>query len=91
MKRSNGSNIDRENASTSFFTLKQNIHSTLTESMRSDEYSNLGDFDFVFEINLGYESWDQVGSFGEKNRSPKSRDKYTCKMMHVVSNISIND
>ncbi len=59
--------------------------------MRSDEYSNLGDFDFVFEINLGYESCDQVDSFGEKNRSPKSRDKYTCKMMHVVSNISIND
>jgi hypothetical protein len=34
---------------------------------------NLGEFDFIFEMNLGYESGDQVAAFGEKTRSQKSR------------------
>jgi hypothetical protein len=33
----------------------------LTESTRSDKYFEyLGEFNFIFEMNLGYESGDQV-------------------------------
>jgi hypothetical protein len=39
----------------------------LTESTQSDEkFEYLGEFDFIFETNLGYESGDRVGAFDEK-------------------------
>jgi hypothetical protein len=49
------------------FSLKQKINSALTESTQSDELLEyLSEFDFVFEMNLGYESGDQMGSFDKK-------------------------
>jgi hypothetical protein len=54
--------------------LKQKINSTLTESTQSDElFEYLGEFDLIFETNLGFESGNRVGDFDEKNRSKKSR------------------
>ncbi len=57
-----------------YSNLKEKNNSTLTESTQSDElFEYLGEFDFIFETNLGYESGDWVGAFDEKNRSQKSR------------------
>jgi hypothetical protein len=54
--------------------LKQKNNSALTESTQSDKkFEYLGEFDFIFETNLGYETGDPVGAFDEKNRSQKSR------------------
>ncbi len=56
--------------------LKQKNNSTLTESTQSDEkFEYLGEFDFIFETNLGYESGDRVGAFYEK----KQKSKISCK------------
>ncbi len=56
--------------------LKQKNNSTLTESTQSDEkFEYLGEFDFIFETNLGYESGDRVGAFDEK----KPKSKISCK------------
>jgi hypothetical protein len=56
--------------------LKQKKISTLTESTQSDEkFEYLGEFDFIFETNLGYESGNRVGAFDEK----KQKSKISCK------------
>ena len=51
-----------------FFTqIVKNTVRALTESTDSDgNFEYLGEFDFIFETNLGYESGDQVGAFDEK-------------------------
>ncbi len=55
------------------YSLKQKINSALTESTQSDKYfAYLGELDFIFKKNLGYESRDQVDAFDEKNRIKKS-------------------
>jgi hypothetical protein len=36
------------------------------------EFKYLGEFEFIFETNQGYESGLQEGAFGEKKRSPRS-------------------
>ncbi len=51
--------------------MKQKINSVLTESTQSAELIRI--FDFIFEMNLGYESGDEVAAFDKKNRSQKSR------------------
>jgi hypothetical protein len=60
--------------------MKKKIYSVLTESTRSVEYFEyLGEFDFVFETNLGCESGDQVDTFDEKNQKSKISCKCTFK------------
>jgi hypothetical protein len=53
--------------------LKHKNNSTLTESTQSDElFEYLGEFDFIFETNLEYESGDRVGAFEEKKTEVKN-------------------
>ncbi len=53
--------------------MKQKINSALTESTQSHElFEYLGEFDFIFKTNLGYESGDQVGAFDEKKPEVKN-------------------
>jgi hypothetical protein len=41
--------------------------------MQSDKkFEYLGEFDFIFEMNSGYESGDKLDAFDEKNRSQLS-------------------
>ncbi len=41
--------------------------------MLSDKkFEYLGEFDFIFETNLGYESGDRVGAFDEKKTEVKN-------------------
>jgi hypothetical protein len=61
----------------------------LTESTQSDEsFEYLGEFDFIFEANLGYESGDEVSAFDEKkNRSKKSRASVPLNRKKTAANI----
>ncbi len=53
--------------------MKQKINSALSESTQSDEeFEYLGEVDFIFETNLGYELRDQVGAFDEKKTEVKN-------------------
>ncbi len=57
----------------------------LTESTRSDKYFEyLGEFNFIFEMNLGYESGEQVVALGEKNRSHKSRTSVPLRLLETI-------
>ncbi len=56
--------------------MKQKINSALTESTQSAEkFEYLWKFDFIFEMNLGYGSGDQVAAFDEI----KKKSKISCK------------
>ncbi len=63
-----------------FCSLKKIINSVLTESTQSaKQFEHLGEFDFIFETNLGYESGDQIGAVDEKKL--KSKISWKCTFM----------